>query len=707
MKSSSGREAFVQAVVLVALATAIGRAQASERVLFDFTRNLDLPPPAVASDAEVRAVRAPSSALRVITGHQQQWPGITLAAPAGHWDLSSFAQISTRLRNGGTNAVEVFCRVDNPGADGTEHCVTGSVKLAGNEAGTLNVQLRRTSGDTLNGKLFGMRGYPAKTGGPGTVDPSNITQVLFFVTKPKAAHQFDIETVKATGTYVPPTALVSDAESFFPFIDTFGQYRHKDWPGKVVSMADLKSRRQKEATELERQKGPTDWDEFGGWAKGPKLGSTGYFRTQKLGQKWWLVDPAGHAFFSHGIDCVRALDTTPIEQRDAWFEDFPGKNQEFASFFSSHLPLKGYYAGRTVQCFSFGGANLLRKYGPDWPKLYPQLIHRRLRNWGLNTIANWSEESLCSMRLTPYTDSIGSGQARMLSGSEGYWGKFPDVFDPSFAQSVRQSMEFKRGKSAGDPWCIGYFCDNEMSWGDELSLSLAALRSGPDQPAKKAFIELLEKKYGDVAELNRTWGTSFGSWKEMLEQQVTPDQQRASDDLKEFYTKTAEQYFRQVREAVKAVAPHQLYLGCRFAWVNDRAAAAAAKYCDVVSYNLYRRSVADFKFNGGADVPLLIGEFHFGALDRGMFHPGLVPVTDQEVRGEAYLSYVQGALHHPQFVGCHWFQYFDEPNTGRAYDEENYQIGFVDVADSPYPETIAACREAGYHLYSGIVSASH
>ena len=100
-------------------------------------------------------------------------------------------------------------------------------------------------------------------------------------------------------------------------------------------------------------------------------------------------------------------------------------------------------------------------------------------------------------------------------------------------------------------------------------------------------------------------------------------------------------------------------------------------------------------------MPLIIGEFHFGALDRGMFHTGLVPVANQQERAEAYKQYVRGALQHPQFVGCHWFQYADEPVTGRVYDEENYQIGFVDVADTPYAETIEASREIGYNLYSG------
>ncbi len=267
-------------------------------------------------------------------------------------------------------------------------------------------------------------------------------------------------------------------------------------------------------------------------------------------------------------------------------------------------------------------------------------------------------------------------------------------------------MEAKQGASAGDPWCIGYFSDNEMSWGDELSLALGALRSAPDQPAKKEFIADLKAKYGGdrnaatgIEKLNQVWGTHYASWEALLESRQAPDKEKARADLAAFYTKAAEQYFRTVRDTIKAAAPNHLYLGCRFAWVNARAAAAAAKYCDVVSYNLYRRSVADFNFNGGADVPLIIGEFHFGALDRGVFHTGLVPVADQEARARAYKEYVQGALRHPQFVGCHWFQYKDEPVTGRVYDEENYQIGFVDVADTPYAETVRACREVGDELY--------
>jgi len=682
-----------------AIAFNAARASGADQVLFDFTRGFDASKIA-ATDATVSANEAGSKAgLRVATGHSQRWPGITLPAPGGEWDLSAFGSVTLELSNPGTNRVTIFCRVDNPGTNGTDHCVTHSLGLEPGRSGSLLVPLTRTADDTLGGKLFGMRGYPVGPDGAGCIDPRHLTQLVVFVSQPSADHLFELQDIRATGSYQPPTAWVTDADPFFPFIDTFGQYRHKDWPGKVKSVADLQARREAEAKELARLPGPKDWDKFGGCATGPRLKATGFFRTEKVRGKWWLVDPDGRLFFSHGIDCVRMLDTTPIDERANWFADFPGNQPEFAAFRSRAYVLKGHYAGRTPECFSFAEANLLRKYGPDWREAYPRRIQQRLRSWGLNTIGNWSDAATSRLRLTPYTDAIGSGRTKPIEGSEGYWGKFPDVFDPGFADGLRRAMAAKRNDSAGDPWCIGYFSDNEMSWGDDISLALAALQSPPKQAAKQMFVADLKAKYAGIEKLNQAWGTHYASWDALLESREAPDKTRANDDLAAFYTRTAEQYFRTVREAIKAVAPNQLYLGCRFAWVNDRAAAAAAKYCDVVSYNLYRPNVADFKFNGGADVPLIIGEFHFGALDRGMFHTGLVPVATQQARAEAYKDYVRGALRHPQFVGCHWFQYCDEPTTGRVWDEENYQIGFVDVADTPYVETIAASREVGNELY--------
>jgi hypothetical protein len=73
-------------------------------------------------------------------------------------------------------------------------------------------------------------------------------------------------------------------------------------------------------------------------------------------------------------------------------------------------------------------------------------------------------------------------------------------------------------------------------------------------------------------------------------------------------------------------------------------------------------------------------------------------VANQQQRAEAYYQYVKGALENPQIVGTHWFQYSDQAFTGR-FDGENYQIGFIDICDNPYPEIVAAARKIGYHMY--------
>jgi hypothetical protein len=266
-------------------------------------------------------------------------------------------------------------------------------------------------------------------------------------------------------------------------------------------------------------------------------------------------------------------------------------------------------------------------------------------------------------------------------------------------------MRREKETSAGDPWCIGYFVDNELAWGSELSLATATLASPPEQAAKKVFLDVLRQKYETIDRLNDAWDTSHESWDALADSRTPPDQRKAHDDLGAFYTQIAEEYFRHCRDSVKQVAPDNLYLGCRFAWVNDRAAGAAAKYCDVIGFNLYRDGVADFQLPDGLDKPVVIGEFHFGALDRGMFHTGLRPTASQEDRAEAYCNYVTGALKNPHFVGTHWFQFGDQATTGRG-DGENYQIGLVDICDRPYPETIQAVRDVGRSMYRTRVQTS-
>ena len=201
-------------------------------------------------------------------------------------------------------------------------------------------------------------------------------------------------------------------------------------------------------------------------------------------------------------------------------------------------------------------------------------------------------------------------------------------------------------------------------------------------------------------------GTGFDTWDAFLASTNKPSEKRCDADLEAFHTQIAEQYFRVIRDAVKAVAPDKLYLGCRIAWGAPSVYRASAKYCDVVSVNIYRRQADKDLPEGCEDKPMINGEFHFGALDRGLFHTGLVSTRDQAERATCYVAFVESCLRHPRYVSTHWFQWRDQALTGR-FDGENYQIGFLTVTDQPYPELVEAARKIGASMYATRFSANH
>lgn len=646
--------------------------------------------------------KGPDTVLQVSSDLAGDAQGVRLKAPEGTWDLTPYLYAAMDVRNSGASQVLVTCRLDGG------RWVDGGVAVPPGQSRTLSVLLKRKTPPPYFETYFpGMNGMPG--GFAGIWEQPDLSKVsMLFVALPEASGRKAIEigNIRAFGAYDPPSEQRLK-ESFFPFVDRFGQYRYEEYPGKVRAAEDLTSQRNAETADLSGKPGPGDWDRYGGWARGPQLKATGYFRAEKYQGKWWLIDPEGRLFWSHGTTCVRSGNGTAITGRESSFAELPPAGAPAASFYGTgEAAARGYYREHVpYKTFAFDRAGLLLKYGTEWSQAFAGAAHKRLRSWGMNTIANWSDEDICLLRKTPYTATLHTG-GRRIEGSEGTWGKFPDPFDPGFREALRKSLAAEKGKSVGDPWCIGYFVDNELSWGDVAALATATLASPADQPAKKALGDGLKAKYADIGKLNAAWSTTFTSWNALLDSRSVPPGNAAHEDLQQFNRRLAETYFRVIREVIKEAAPNNLYLGCRFDFHfypaeqpgNDWLVRTAGQFCDVISFNRYRFSAKDLVPPKGVDKPVMIGEFHFGALDRGMLHTGLRSVLDQNQRGEMYASYVRGALANPFMVGTHWFQYGDQPLTGRS-DGENYQIGLIDVCDRPYTETIEACRSVGYKMY--------
>jgi hypothetical protein len=98
------------------------------------------------------------------------------------------------------------------------------------------------------------------------------------------------------------------------------------------------------------------------------------------------------------------------------------------------------------------------------------------------------------------------------------------------------------------------------------------------------------------------------------------------------------------------------------------------------------------------DAPMIIGEYHFGTVDRGMAQ-SLWQVNSQQERGVAYRYYTERAYTHPGLIGTAYFQWSDEDLTGRGSDGENYNCGLVDVTDRPYKYQVEAMMETAKKLF--------
>jgi len=526
-----------------------------------------------------------------------------------------------------------------------------------------------------------------------------------------------------------PVRLYIDAVRLAPgitydrIVDALGQFALTSWPGKLADAGSFARVRATEEAELSRRPKLSDRDEYGGWASGPTLKATGFFRAEKRNGKWWLVTPGGHLFFSFGINSITITEgDTVIEGREAMFQWLPPQGDPLADHFRENHdwePVGLKIEHNTGRAFNFYAANLERKYGATWRDNWRQTALARLPSWGFNTIGNWSDRELWDARKVPYTVTIdpwpaitkdGKPPFAEVSSGNDYWKRMADPFDPRYAEALDHGIRDDAIKHRDDLWCLGYFVDNEMSWGlmndkqSRYGLSLGTLAGNSESPAKQAFRTRLEKKYGNIDKLNRNWGTRFGSWREFMDQPFSPPGEIGpllEQDLRDFSLEFARQYFRTVIGILKKYDPNHMYLGPRFAWHTRESVEACGEFCDVVSFNIYRPKVvpSEWKVLDGIDKPVLIGEFHMGALDRGMFHTGLVASEDQADRARMYQEYVRSVVDHPLMVGCHYFKYADEPLTGRPGDGENYNIGVVSVTDTPYPEFIEAARAVQAEAY--------
>ena len=427
-----------------------------------------------------------------------------------------------------------------------------------------------------------------------------------------------------------------------PVVDALGQHAHGTWHGKAGSVDDLKKTWRDEDRTLAA--GDFGFCRYGGFAA-TKADATGFFRVEKRDGRWWFVDPDGHLFLSLGADVIQPEMTTPAAGRDAFFRERPP---------AAVLPARERGGDRGVSFFTW---NLLRRFGEGWPAAWVDHTLRRMDAWGLNTVANWSSPRLWEANRKPYVVPLES----WIDGVS-YLG-LPDVYAEDFATKADERARRQCAPRKGDPWLLGYFPANEPPFPQKELQTVELILAGPKTATRDALEKWLAA--GDTEERRKEWiGDAF------------------------------DRYVSITSAAVKRHDPNHLNLGMRSGGQPTAAEVRAARAFDVYSVNVYDYEVPVARVRQIAELtgkPILIGEFHFGTPGRGLA-ASLVQVRDQAERGKAYRYYVENALAMPEMVGTHWFQWADQPSTGR-FDGENYNIGLVDVTDRPYPDLVGALVE--------------
>lgn len=418
----------------------------------------------------------------------------------------------------------------------------------------------------------------------------------------------------------------------------------KAWKERSVrTLADLRAMRE-----------DTDLDEYGG-SKLLRGRATGFFHTEKVKDRWWLVDPAGGLFLSKGVNSVNLGRTKDAKQAmKTTFGDETG------------------WALATTALLCDNGFNCTGA-------------------WSDNARLATSQQRIPQTKLWSFMSAYGKkrGGTHMQAGHTGYTNDAIFVFDPGFEtfcdEYAKQLIEVK-----DDPWLIGHFSDNELPL--KRSMIDGYLMLPQDEPGYRAAWEWLRKRHGEAATI-----------------QSVSDEDRA-----DFLALVAERYFRIVSTAIRKHDPNHLFLGARFhgsVYNFPELFKACGPYVDVVSVNYYSAWTPDpaklSMWARESGKPVIITEWYAKGADSGMGNTGGAGwlVRTQQDRGTFYQHFTLGLLESRDCVGWHWFRYADNDPNDKSVDPSNRDSnkGIVTAKYVPWQPLLDAMKSLNNRAY-GLVN---
>ncbi len=416
-------------------------------------------------------------------------------------------------------------------------------------------------------------------------------------------------------------------------------------------------------------------DEFGGFMiQEMRQEGTGYFRTQKVGGRWWLIDPLGYPFYLVGVSGMGT--------------SYQRSEYERACAVEKHGSVEAWAKDATRELADEYGFNTRTVLPPSMCLPAPD-EDALLR--GVARPLNYQHKFGF---VSAYETARGNRDTSKLSGStllvDGM-----HVFDPEFETFCDEEAArvIEKLGYGDDPHFIGYATDNEIP--NDLKML--------DQ-----FLRLdVENKTSNDHSYAAAW--AFLARATGKEEPTLAD---VDDSLRdEFRGMVYERYFSIAAPAVRRHDPHRLVLGCR-ALNNIRTSPwymrAAGYHCDVITLNWYkdwtpRLSVLN-NIAKWTDTPICITEF-FAKSDEcegtlaNAVNTTAPNVRTQGDRGIFYQNYVLRLLEARNCVGWFWFQFIDhDPTVGSYGGKRSANVGFYTASHKTYPDFAARVAEVNRNI---------
>ena len=528
---------------------------------------------------------------------------------------------------------------------------------------------------------------------PGTDLPVGVLRLAGHPADSSAAFQ-----ASTTGTMVFETSFILRAlgTSQIALIDGYGQSIYSPWTGKVTSDGELHPDDLAEQQWLAANPPPAGLDAWGGMRNaGWSLTGTGYYTTTLRNGYWWLISPDGNPVFYTGVCTAPNVggDSTPVTGRPWLFQELEPDSEATSALWGG----SPWGESGNPTYYSFPTANLVRKYSTNWVQSETDRTAQRLQSWGFTGIGKWGSP-VAALPILPVLNS----SAPTLAG---HMDPFDTNTQAAFASDIGQQVKDR----VNDPGIVGWSFQNEYD-GIVPSAEITQILGLGAAPARMALMlySLNTIHQGDVNAFNNSWGTSISSSGDVSK--IPSGAQPAASEL-ELLRRYYESMLQQmIYRTFKNADPNHLYFGFWIVpgwWADPADWQIAAANCDVLGFDRYAFSLLEpdlVALLNGLDKPALIGEFSFPPhydLERGFAVYAAANAEDEASAGDAYAQWLFDAASEPHLIGTFWFEYRDEPLTGRGpgfgsldvYGED-YAFGLIDVTDRPKYDLVTRMRGA-------------